>query len=286
MTERRVCLFAQYNAGARLPAHVLHSWRRLREAGFAVHAALSGKVALDAADRDVVDALGVMVWPRPNVGLDFGAWAMLVAAGVAAGADEVLLANDSVLGPFAPLGPIMRRMAGYDAWGMVASREGRPHLQSWFVLMTRAAFEAEAVRRLWRQNWAAMGKDEVIVHGEFGLAAAFAAAGLDVGAVWRRPFGLRPSRVVATNPMHFHWREVLDAGVPFVKRDLVERNPVRIIGAGGWRAALRARGWDAPWLDEVPGPAVAGGLGLRQTVLQVLLRGGRARLVRERLAGR
>ena len=282
----RVCLFAQYNAAPRLPPHVLHTWRALREAGFAVHAALSGKTAVAERDRACLAELGVTAWPRPNRGLDFGAWSALIAHGLTDGADEILIANDSVLGPFEPLAPLLRRMAGYDAWGMVMSREGRPHLQSWFVLMTRGAFDRPAVRRVFAQDFAAMGKDEIIVHGELGLSAAFGAAALDVGAVWRSEFRLRPADAIATNPMHFRWRQMLDAGVPFLKRELVERNPARIIGAARWRDELRARGWDGDWLAEIPTarpPRRA--LELRPSLLQILVREDRWRLVRERLAG-
>lgn len=283
--RRRVCLFAQFSAGPRLPAYVLHSWRALCDAGFEVHAALSGRTELDRADREMLATGGVTAWLRPNAGLDFGAWAALVAAGVAADADEILLANDSVLGPFEPLAPVMRRMAGYDAWGMVLSREGRPHLQSWFVLMTRAAFERPAVRRVFALDFAAMGKDEIIVHGELGLSAAFAAEGLDVGARWRSEFRLRPAAMIATNPMHFRWRQMLDAGVPFLKRELVERNPARIIDAGAWRAALRARGWEADWTRDIPDAAAPPrALGVRQSALQIMVREDRWRLLRARLS--
>ena len=281
LMRTRICLFAQYNAGARIPAHVLHTWRGLRDAGFAVHAALSGKSSVVDADRDVLDDIGVVAWPRRNSGHDFGAWAELIGRGVADDADEILLANDSVLGPFAPLAPTMRRMAGYDAWGMVSSREGRRHLQSWFVVMTRDAFGRPAVRRVWAQDFAAMSKDEIVVHGELGLSAAFAAEQLDVGAVWQREFRLRPSRMIATNPMHFGWRQTLDAGVPFLKRELVERNPARIMGVRGWRDELRSRGWAPEWLADIPDAApTSPGLSPRQAFLQLLIREDRWRLLR------
>ncbi len=282
----RVCLFAQYNAGPRVPPPVLHTWRALRDAGFSVHAALSGKSAVDEADRATLAELGVTAWPRPNRGLDFGAWSELISQGAADGADEILIANDSVLGPFEPLAPILRRMAGYDAWGMVLSREGRPHLQSWFVLMTRPSFDRPAVRRVFAQDFAAMGKEEIIVHGELGLSAAFAAEALDVGAVWRSEFQLRPSQAIATNPMHFRWRQMLDAGVPFLKRELIERNPARIIGAARWRDEVRARGWTGDWLAEIPtAHPPRRGLALRQSMLQILVREDRWRLLRDRIAG-
>ena len=278
---RRVCLFAQYNAGERVPPYVLHTWRNLRNAGFAVHAAFSGKSIVADADCDVLDSIGVTAWPRPNRGHDFGAWAELIERGLADDADEILLANDSVLGPFAPLAPTMRRMAGFHAWGMVGSREGQPHLQSWFVVMTRDAFRRAAVRRVWAQDFAAMGKGEIVVHGELGLSAAFAAEQLDVGAVWRSEFRLRPSRVIATNPMHFRWRQMLDAGVPFIKRELVERNPARVMGAHRWRNELRTRGWTPEWLDEIADAAPVGSqLSPRQAFLQLLIREDRWRLLR------
>lgn len=280
---RRICLFAQFDPGERIPAHVWHSWRGLREAGFTVHAALSGKSAIADADRARLDDIAVTAWLRPNSGHDFGAWAELIGRGVADDADAVLLANDSVLGPFAPLAPTVRRMTGYEAWGMVGSREGRPHLQSWFVSMTGEAWRRAAVRRVWTQDFAAMSKDEIVVHGELGLAAAFAAERLDVGAVWRSEFRLRPSRVVATNPMHFRWRAMLDDGVPFLKRELIERNPARILGVRGWRGELQARGWSPEWLAEIPdAPAPRRGLSPRQVVLQLMIREDRWRVLRGR----
>ena len=281
LKRRRVCLFAQYNSGERVPAHVLHSWRGLRDAGFTVHAALSGKSAVADSDRALLDAAGITAWPRPNRGHDFGAWAELIGRGVADGADDILLANDSVLGPFAPLAPTLERMAGFDAWGMVGSREGRPHLQSWFVLLTAEAWGRPAVRRVWTQDFAGMGKDEIVVPGELGLGAAFAAEQLDTGAVWRSEFRLRPSQVIATNPMHFRWRTLLDAGVPYLKRELIERNPARIMGVGRWRDELRAHGWSPDWLADIPdAPPRRHGLSARQAFLQWMLRDDRWRLLR------
>ena len=238
-----VALFAHHDPTGRVQPYVLHYVRALTAAGYRVHLARSGERSLDAADREALAGAGASVYQRRNAGLDFGAWQDLIAAGAAVGAGEILLANDSVLGPFAPLRPIRHAMGGFDAWGMVSSREGRRHLQSWFVSMTASAFARPAVRRVFAQDFASMGKAEIIVHGELGLSAAFEAEGLDVGA--RYVDRVRPSLagLIPTNPSHFRWRTLLaDDAVPFIKLELIRDNPSRVLDAAAWEGVLAARG--------------------------------------------
>ena len=288
---RKVCLFAEFHRGNFLPGSTIHYLTELVAAGFTVHAALSGSRPLEAADRETLDRLGVHGHPRQNAGLDFGAWQELIHAGAVDGADEVLLANDSVFGPFARLAPIMRSMAGFDAWGMVESREGRPHLQSWFVWMSGNVFRRAALQRVFAQPFAAMSKAEIIVHGELGLAAAMEGEGVDWGARYRAPFRVLPSRVVATNPMHFHWRRLLSTGtVPFLKVELLRDNPSRILGVGAWRRVLREMGMAAgsPLLASIG--QVADGrasetVGARQAMLQLAIREDRLEVLRDLVVG-
>ncbi len=287
---RRVCLFAQYHREGPLPMPSIRYMTALVEAGFEVHAALSGSSEIAAADRSILERIGVRIRTRRNGGLDFGAWQDLIREGSADGADEILLANDSVFGPFKPLVPIVRAMEGFDAWGMVESREGRPHLQSWFVWMSGAAFRSRAVGRLFDLPFAAMSKPEIITHGELGLSAAFEAEGLDVGARYRARFRIRPSALIATNPMHFRWRALLSSGaVPFLKVELLRCNPSRILGVGDWERVLASLGVvDVPMLRAALGDRnVAGRIGLdaRQTMLQLVLREDRLRVVRDLLGG-
>ncbi len=260
-------------------------------AGFTVHAALSGHRVIEPADREALDRIGVCAHPRPNAGLDFGAWQELIRTGVADGADEVLFANDSVFGPFARLAPIVRSMAGFDAWGMVESREGRPHLQSWFVWMSGDAFRRPALQRVFAQPFTAMSKPEIIVHGELGLAAAMEGDGLDWGARYRAPFRVRPSRLVATNPMHFNWRRLLSSGlVPFLKAELIRENPSQIMGVAAWRRILREMGVaDASPLmatiGQVAGQRGRETPGARQAMLQLAIREDRLAVLRDLMAG-
>ncbi|MBN8908325.1 MAG: hypothetical protein J0H99_17220, partial [Rhodospirillales bacterium] len=117
------------------------------------------------------------------------AWQHLLRSGCAAGADEILLANDSVFGPLGDLRPIFAtmRQRKLDAWGMVASTEGVWHLQSWFVWLSAAALARPAVQRVFTQPFADMDKPEIILHGELGLGVALRAEKLACGARFEEP---------------------------------------------------------------------------------------------------
>lgn len=244
MAAGSVCLFAHFDPAGRIAPHVLRYLTNLTECGFAVHLACSGAAGLADADRAALRRLGIALYLRPNAGLDFGAWQALLGAGCADGADEILLANDSVYGPLSDLRPVVAAMRrrGLDAWGMVASSEGTWHIQSWFLCLTRAALARPAVQRVLALPFEQMTKAEIVLHGELGLGVAFAAEGLASGAVYEEPRGSRLRRLARINPTHLDWAFlVARGGVPFVKVELLRDNPIRIPWAGDWERVIGAR---------------------------------------------
>jgi hypothetical protein len=250
-SPRHVCLFAQYHPQRRLRPPLLSYLRELRACGYTVFVASSGEGAPPASDRALLAETGAALLCRPNGGLDFGAWQHLIEAGCADGADRILLANDSVFGPFRPLAPIIERMDGHDVWGMIESRQRGWHLQSWFLQFTGEAFWHEAVQRVFALPFADMDKEDVIASGELGLGAAFQQAGMRCGAVVRHEDANWFARRHRINMMHLDWRHNLVAlGLPFIKSELLRDNPMRLPWTPAWEAELRAMGADpAPITD-------------------------------------
>lgn len=233
----RVCLFAHYDPSGRIAPHVRRYLAQLASCGFVIHVACSGLARLDERDRAALEWLGGTAYPRENAGLDFGAWQHLLRLGCAAGADEILLANDSVFGPFGDLRPTFAAMRGrkLDAWGMVASTERAWHLQSWFVCLSAAALARPAVQRVFAQPFANMAKPEIILHGELGLGVALRAERLTCAALFEEPARSRLRRLAPLNPMHLDWASLIATGtVPFVKVELLRDNPIRIPWADQW----------------------------------------------------
>ena len=240
----KVCLFAHYDPRHRVRPHVVDYISALRSAGFNVVMACSGDFRPPTSDLAPLKELGVEVVWRANAGLDFGAWRDLIRRGYADGASAVLLANDSVFGPFGDLGPIVQRMCerGYDAWGMVESWQSGWHLQSWFLYLSRHAFSLPGIRAVLDQPFETMSKGEIIKKGELALGRALRAEGLKCGAVNRRIIRRVVSRLVATNPMHLDWRYlVLSGTVPFIKAELVRENGMSIPWAGEWSHIISTR---------------------------------------------
>jgi len=240
----KVCLFAQFHPRQRIRSHVVHYVRALQECGFRPIVACSGDRVPPLEDRDLLAATGATLVFRPNQGLDFGAWADLIDQGYADGADTVLLANDSVFGPFRPLQPIIAGMdrRGYDVWGMIESRQHRWHLQSWFLHFTGAAFWRPAIQTVFAQPFASMSKDEIIKRGELALGEAIEKEGLRAGAVVSRRNLTWLARRKHANMMHLDWHHHLVSGrLPFLKADLVRGNGMNIPWAKHWQRVLRER---------------------------------------------
>jgi lipopolysaccharide biosynthesis protein len=239
-----ICLFAHYDPRHRIRPHILHYLRTLKASGFNVVVACSGDKLPPASDHDAVYGTGAALFFRGNHGFDFGAWRDLIREGYADGAEAVLLANDSVFGPFADLAPIFARMntRRLDVWGMVESLQSGWHLQSWFLHFSFAAFTAPAIARVFDQRFEDMTKKEVILRGEVALGAAMRREGLRCDAVARHAEAAWMSRLRPTNRMHIDWRHLLASGqVPFIKSELLRENLMDIPWVVQWADVVRDR---------------------------------------------
>ena len=214
----------------------------------------AGYLAPSALER--LRGLVACVLVRRNVGYDFGAWRdALEHLGLPrADTQFLLLANDSVYGPFAPLAPLLARMdfAVADLWGMTDSLQVRPHLQSYFLAVGSRALHSTAWSAFWRGVRPVPSKHWLIRWQEIGLTQRLLAAGFSYRALF--PYGELIARATPRtkrfraalagttplNPSVELWRELLAAGFPFIKRELLRDNPTRAADLGDWREQVHA----------------------------------------------
>lgn len=252
--QRRVCLFAQYHPRQRLRAPLLRYLEALQDCGYRTYVASSGEAPPPEADQAALEATGATLFHRQNAGLDFGAWQHLIREGCADGADRVLLANDSVFGPFHPLDAVIGRMEarGNDVWGLIESRQRSWHLQSWFLQFTGDAFRHELIRKLFAQPFERMDKDAVIERGELALGDAIRTAEMRCDALIKHRDGTRSARHHTLNMMHLDWaHNLVSLGMPFLKIELLRLNPMRLPWAHEWDGLLRAQfGTDTAPLND------------------------------------
>jgi hypothetical protein len=98
----------------------------------------------------------------------------------------VLLANDSVYGPLAPLDAMLARidLEAADLWGATESWQTRYHLQSFFVIAGRKALTSDAWRQFWARVRPVKSKSWVVRRYEVGLTQRLLRAGLRCAAIW------------------------------------------------------------------------------------------------------
>jgi hypothetical protein len=166
---------------------------------------------------------GVTVLRRPNVGYDFGSWATaLDRLPAISRAPNVLLVNDSLVGPFGPIDHLLDRFhrSHADVWGMTDTEQLGHHLQSYCLGFRNGCLDHPGLRAFWRGIRVESSRDDVILRYELGLGRLLRRAKLSTEAAiegWRAVDG-------DDNPTLIGWRRLLDLGFPFVKRQVL-RDP-------------------------------------------------------------
>jgi hypothetical protein len=232
----RVCFFAHYDQDGVVAPHVLHYLAALRQCGFVT--VVISTAALSVVEQEKVTAAGYFLILRSNKGMDIGGWIEACIRLFPIEARFLLLANDSVYGPLSDIGDLIDRLTKHEAdfYGLVESREVHPHLQSWFLLFRRHAYSSKAFADVMcRPMVHVESKGELIARYEVGLSRALVEAGLRYYAMFP---SVSPGGIAARYPYnaaHLLWREMIAAGVPFIKVELLRYNLARVTDLASWR---------------------------------------------------
>lgn len=183
---------------------------------------------------------GVTVFRRDNLGYDFGSWAAgLALYPKAASAPYVLLVNDSLVGPFAPLDELLTQFeqSQADVWALVDTTQEKYHVQSYFVGYRNGVLAEPALQKFWDNIRVEQDKLMIVRRYEIGGTQWLLRHGFSIEVAF--PY----STVVAEgfNPTSFGWRQLLAHGFPFVKREMVLNPPELIPDAGDVAAVVRER---------------------------------------------
>lgn len=268
----KVCIFVHYDAGGVLRAHAQRYLDALLAEGFCVVFVSNSPMVREALDLLATRCVRILL--RDNRGYDFAAYrdAILDLEITRHRPAMLLLANDSVYGPLSPLGGLLDGMHfdAADVWAATDSWQHRYHLQSYFVGFGPAALAHPAFLRFWHQVRNARSKWAVVKHYEIGLTRAMQAGGLRCAAVFdcqslmRRAADimeaeptpgasaalsrtsakralLAASRRCAVNPVIDLWLLLVEAGGPFLKRELLRDDPTGQPELFAWHRIVQDR---------------------------------------------
>lgn len=222
---QRIAIIASYSANRVVSRSLARLVSELEDAQYAV-------VVVRASEDE-----GPLIWPtdvkigaivvrKKNFGYDFGSWATGIALFAGhLGAPYVLLANDSLVGPFSSLKPMIRDFENstFDVWGATNTTQFSVHLQSFLLGFRGGILQDAPLQQFWQGLRQEKNKQLVIEKYELGLSRLLYVEGY-VSGPW-----LDSERVVelGQNPTIQGWQRLLELGFPFVKRELLT-NPAII----------------------------------------------------------
>jgi hypothetical protein len=271
----KVALFAHFDRSGALRDHVLTYLSALKDAGFSViYVTNSGRLLPGVHGRLKSCCSAVLVRRNVGYDFGAWREGLERLALPRSNTVMLLLANDSVYGPLVPLHNLFRRIdfATADMWGATESWQTRYHLQSYFLLVGEAVLRSEPWRQFWSRIRPVPSKGWIVRHCEVGLSQQILQTGFRCQALW--PYArlvadvdpLRTSngendgkdredrdpvirardaharhvreanvRQRPLNPTTDLWRQLLRAGFPFVKRELLRDNPTCVRDVIDWR---------------------------------------------------
>jgi hypothetical protein len=265
----RVALYVHYSATGLISDMVRFQLRQLEALGFAiVFITMAAHIPED--DWQAIRQICALVVQRRNFGLDFGAWRDLLPEVRRRwpAVQEMMLANDSVLGPIRPLAPLIAvmRAGGDGLFGLTESLQGGAHLQS-YMLLARGATVVDDLMRFIGRLHISHSKWLLVQLGEVRLARWMQRRGHRVAALFGYDRVVRLAvadcqergRLIAShrrlralnglsdeaaarklhdwplNPTHHLWHVLATRfQSPFLKTELIRRNPGRLPGVGRW----------------------------------------------------
>ena len=247
----RALVYAHWDRDGIVDPYVIHALREYRAVVDRIVFVSTHCSSLSPALTSLADEIIV----RDNEGFDFASWREGLLRLDTAAYDEILFTNSSVYGPLWPIDGCLATAAARrsDLWGMTVSLEPEVHLQSYFMGMSRRLLASDCGRRLWDGVRLVPTKRDAINAYELRWMPDCVANGFAVHTLFdgrnypRVPVGEQLSNMACWppwqkrvrryrrsirrptyNPTHLQWKQVLEAGVPMLKVDLLRDNPVGI----------------------------------------------------------
>jgi hypothetical protein len=159
---------------------------------------------------------------KPNLGYDFGSWSIAVEAfPVLATKNEIILSNDSLIGPLAPLDQIVEKLRAseFDITSVTDNLQLQYHLQSYLLHFKRGNFSNSNIQNFLANVSHHSTKNEVILKYELGLTRVAQLSGLYVGSIFPWNLVVTPGK----NPSMHGWERLLELGFPFIKKESLRR---------------------------------------------------------------
>lgn len=176
----RLAIMAHFDPRGFVGPHVQRQAAALAEACDEV--VIVSTADLDDRARTVLGQYGELI-ERANYGYDFFSYKTGLEARDLTRYDEVVLCNDTYVGPLKSYTTIFDTMADQrvDFWGLTSSLRIAPHVQSFFVAFRSWAVQSRSFTEFWEQMTPLSDRTKVIHAYEVGMSTRLTDAGFEFG---------------------------------------------------------------------------------------------------------
>ncbi|NVD35544.1 rhamnan synthesis F family protein [Marinobacter lutaoensis] len=232
------CIFAHYCPDNKIKSYVVEMLQGIKKGGCDIVFVSSCGQNLPLSELTKLSGLTICNIIRNNIGYDFGSWkaGLDYLPDLSSQYSAILFANDSVYGPLYDLSPLLKKWLdrGPDVMSLTDSIERGYHLQTYFWGMNQKAIKSGFYRNFWYRYYGPLSDRSAVIR-RYELVLAQRAKnlfGLTVGAFF--PFEMVKEEapdgdLERLNPVHHAaLKLVSEKNFPFVKRELLERNPLQL----------------------------------------------------------
>ncbi|ABB33970.1 rhamnan synthesis F family protein [Synechococcus sp. CC9605] len=226
MKQRYACIFVHYDIDPLITDDCVYHLEKLSEYCDIFFVSSSECLANAPEEVEKIKPLCSQILIRKNSGYDFGCWSHVIRKNYArlCNYEGVLLANDSNWGPLNDFSDTFARINRYsseaDFMGLTSSITPSWHLQSFFIFYSRKVFSSSFFKLYWFNIGILDSKYEIIMNYEVGWSARLVRLGFKGIALY--------GTSEATNPTHVNWESLLRSRYPYLKKELIRDNPLKI----------------------------------------------------------
>lgn len=232
---KKLCILCTFLHTKNIPLYTFHYIKELKKSGY--ETMVISHSPLEEKDIEKLTGICCSIVIKDNFGYDFFAWKKgLELCDNGIHLDNLLLTNDSIIGPFYELTPIFINMnQKFDFWGMTENFEYNYHIQSYFLHANRKVIQGEAWVNYWNNLKLYENKLDIVRNYEVELTQVLLKdKTISIGA-WasiqavQEKFSLpaainypkAPFWYGVSNPTIRYWKElIVEFNFPFIKKNL------------------------------------------------------------------
>ena len=225
--QKYACIFVHYDKDSLISSDCVHHIQKLSDYCDLFFVSSSENLEKLSEEVDKIKPFCKQILIRNNSGYDFGCWSHVIRKNYSqlCEYEGVLLANDSNWGPLHDFSDTFSKinnlLAEVDFAGLTSSTTPSWHLQSFFIMYSKKVFRSSYFKQHWFNIGKLNSKFDIIMTYEVNWSTRLKRLGF-IGT------SLYGDSSTANNPTHVDWKNLIKNNYPYLKKELIRDNPLRI----------------------------------------------------------